>query len=103
MPRRKPLKDSEKESSPVGIGVHGEVFPLYCPSCGTLMVDISFEDGNVSYPEKQCPMCLTIYQLGSADQEGAKSPQDVILAPRDKEWLRKFGSKYLKGALPGSW
>lgn len=79
-----------------------DVFDLYCPACGKLMIDIVFLDNNIEYPEKQCPSCKTIYQLGSTYQTGAHEANQVILIPRDKRWLKKNGKK-LKGVLPDSW
>jgi len=81
-----------------------KVFELYCPACGTLMNDVTFIGENgFEYPEKQCPNCKTIYQLGSESDVGAHSPQEIILAPRSKKWLKKHGKKHFKGVLPNSW
>lgn len=80
------------------------MFDLYCPVCGTLMRDITFlGDNGFEYPEKQCPKCKTIYQLGSIFETGAHEPTQCILAPRDKKWLKKYGKKHIVGALPNSW
>lgn len=81
-----------------------ELYDLYCPACGKKMRDILFigKDG-LRYPEKQCPACKTIYQLASNSNTGAKTPQEVILIPRNKKWLEKNGKKHIKGALPKSW
>lgn len=69
------------------------------------MIDVTFVDekAGIEYPEKQCPQCKTIYQLASENQTGAHSPQQVILAPRSEVWLRKYGKKHIRGALPNSW
>lgn len=80
-----------------------EVFDLYCPACGTKMINISFIENNIEYPEKQCPKCKTIYQLASSYEIGAHKPNQVILVPRDEKWLKRYGKKYLKGYLPNSW
>jgi len=85
-----------------GIGKHGEMYPLYCPACSHLMIDLTWEEEGIVYPEKQCPICLTIYQLASASREGVTSAKEIILAPRDKEWLKENAEK-IQGALPGSW
>lgn len=69
---------------------------LFCPACGTKMNDVMYigEDG-IEYPEKQCPKCLTIYQLASNTETGAQSPQEIILIPHNKEWLEKEERKKL--------
>jgi len=68
------------------------------------MNDVLYADekAGIEYPEKQCPKCKTVYQLGSEAETGSHSPQEVILAPHTKEWLKKNG-KHLKGVLPNSW
>lgn len=81
-----------------------EIFDLYCPVCGKKMIDILFVDEKgFEFPEKQCPECLTIYQLGSEAKIGAHAPNQIILAPRNKKWLKKYGKKYLRNFLPNSW
>lgn len=81
-----------------------EVFKLYCPVCKSLMKDlVCLSDDGYEFPEKQCPKCLTIYQLASENQLGAHKPTEVILIPHSKVWLKEYGNKYIKGALENSW
>jgi len=98
-------KDLNRDSGikAVGIGMDGEVYQMFCPACAHEMVDLIFKDQGMEFPEKQCPICLTIYQLASASRKGASTVREVILAPRTKEWLKENGDKHIRGALIGSW
>jgi len=79
------------------------MFDLYCPACGKKMNDVVFTDGNFEYPEKQCPKCLTIYEVLPISKEEKMSPKEVVLVPRTKDWLKKNGQEHLNGVLPDSW
>ena len=103
MPKKDKTLNTREKITPVGIGMKGEIFEMFCPACKYKMIDLVFEEAGVDYPMKQCPVCLTIYMLGSNSQEGAKSPQEIYLAPVTKEWLKEKGEEYIRGAIIGSW
>ncbi len=98
-----PERERSEKIKPVGMGPKGEVYLLFCPCCTDLMIDVIYEDKGIQYPHKQCPRCLTIYDLASESREAVKSVQEIILAPRSKKWLKKYGDKHIRGAFLGTW